>query len=156
MQGRSWMAALTLTLMPALIVGTARAESSADGPSAVPAPPAHTVQIDLRVAGLLNGGKGCDVEIKPGHAGCKFKAITQHVAPDGIAKVVIKDVVTRSADRDASFSITIRESGQAERTVLRGLRLPVAPGPTAQLLPCYLSSPSRIARNQSEAAARKR
>ncbi len=155
MQGRSWMAALTLTLtlVPAI---AAHGDAATDETIATTAPPPHAVQLDLAIAGLVKGGKGCDVEIKPGHGGCKFRPVAQHVGSDGKARILIKDVVSQSADRDASFSITIREPGQAERTVLRGLRLPATPGATAQYLPCYLSSPSRIARNQTEAAARKR
>jgi hypothetical protein len=157
------MAALTLglalTLPPALSRPARAGDPPPTGTEKPEGPGAgsklHTVKLELAIAGLRNGGPGCDVEIKPGHAGCKFRPITQHVSPGGYATIVVKDVQTRNADRDCTFAITIREPGQAERTVHRGLRLK-PPGAPSQVLTCYLSSPSRIARNGSTMGTSKR
>jgi hypothetical protein len=150
MQGRSWMAALTLAAGLFTVPPAARAEDKPsveakpnDAPSAEPSSKNHTVKLEIRIAGL--GAKGCDVEIKPGHAGCKFKTLLQHVDSRGYATVVVKDVQTQSADRDCTFAITIREAGQAELTVRRGLRLGTG-NETGKLLSCFLNSPSRLAR----------
>lgn len=160
MQGRSWMAALTLTLTLALSGGLAPAVAG-DPPAPSPERPgagtkAHTVKLELAIAGLPVNGSGCDVEIKPAHAGCKFQPITRHIDSRGFATLLVKDVVSRSADRDCAFAITIREPGQPERTVRRGLRLQDSEKSTPQTLTCYLSSPSRIARNNSETGTAKR
>jgi hypothetical protein len=110
----------------------------------------HKVKLELRIAGV--GRNGCDIEIKPGHAGCKFQVIRHHLAGDrgwGQLQLVLDDVQTRSPDRDCAFAITIREPGQADRTVHRGLRLtPPKLGQTTPTdeLTCYLSSPSMLAR----------
>lgn len=162
------MAALTSTLSLALAVGLLSAAGRvgrADEPPA-PAPatsattvPAETtaatskVELYLAIAGL--GPQGCDVEIKPAHPGCKFRTVVQHVSQGGKAKVAINDAQSRSADRDCTFAITIREPGHADRTVHRGLRLLATATPTAQLLSCNLSSPSRLARTQGAAAMKR-
>ncbi len=147
MRGRSWMAALAIAAglghapavagdSPAPIAGS----NTAEGSPAATKP--CTVKLDLRIAGLR--ADGCDVEIKPGHPGCKFPAVTRHVKMNGLESLLMKDVRTLSADRDCTFAITIREPGQADRTVRRGLRLD--PGGGSQTLTCNLSSPSKIAR----------
>jgi hypothetical protein len=117
-----------------------------------PKPPAHTVKLVLRITGLNR--EGCTVEIKPAHPGCAFRARTEHVEADGKAEIAFADVRTQSADRDCTFAITIRESGQAERTVYRGLRLKPAAG-SEQSLECFLSSPSRIAKANEKAAPKR-
>jgi hypothetical protein len=111
-------------------------------------PNAHKVKLELRIAGL--GPQGCDVEIKPGHPGCKFQTKTRHVDARGWATLLFNDVQLLNADRDCTFAITIREPGQAERTVRRGLRLAAVPGNGSgpgELLTCYLSSPSKLAKS---------
>jgi hypothetical protein len=172
MQGRSWMAALTVaSAMIAVleIVPSARADepktttkiaakpekkAESKKAKATPSAPTYVVRLDLKIAGL--SGKGCDVEIKPGNAGCKFKAVTQHIDSDGTASVKFKDVETESADRDCTFAITVREPGQAEKTVKRGLRLKApSPDSPAQSLDCFLSSPSKIARAEQERALKR-
>ena len=166
MPGRSWMAASTLSaglglgLTPGLSAraGDPPAPSPNAGASSVTAVESkpHTVKLELRIAGLRLGGPGCDVDIKPGHPGCKFRPLlNQHVEPRGVATIIVSDVRTRSADRDCTFAITVREPGQAERTLHRGLRLSADAG-TGQVLTCNLSSPSRIARTNSEAGTTKR
>jgi hypothetical protein len=142
MQGRSWMAALTLV---AGMIGASGARSKAEAP-----PAAHKVSLRLNIAGMIEGGPGCDVEVKPAHAGCNFRPRVQHVESNGRIQIILDDVRSTGADRDCSFAITIREPGHADKTVRRGLQLaaPVA-GRTAlaQSFDCYLSSPSLLARN---------
>jgi hypothetical protein len=147
------MAALTLavTLTPSLAPAFA-GEPPAPGTTPEAEGKSHIVTLDLAIAGL--SAKGCDVEIKPGHPGCTFRPVTKHVGLSGKATIELRDVVTRSADRDCTFAITIREPGQAERTVHRGLRLQAENTPD-QRLNCFLSSPSRIARNNSEATPKR-
>lgn len=164
MQGRSWMAALTLTLalgsgsLPAFshpaLAGGGDAKTKPSDPPVNGKP--HTVKLELRIAGLTVNGPGCDVEIKPGHPGCKFRTVQHHVDSRGYATVVVPDAVSRNADRDCTFAITIREPGQPERTVRRGLRLQAENVTSGQSLSCYLSSPSRIARNNNASATTKR
>ena len=113
----------------------------------------YKVTIDLNIAGL--GPKGCDVDIKAAHPGCKFNAVTCHIGPKGQAFIDIKDIESLSADRDCTFAITVREPGQASKTIRRGLRLK-ASNAVAQDLRCYLSSPSKLAKSEKEAAETKR
>ncbi|GAC1473101.1 MAG: hypothetical protein NVSMB9_21160 [Isosphaeraceae bacterium] len=151
MQGRSWMAALTLAT--ALVPASTHAAESEDSSGTATEAKTHTVKLELRIAGL--GPKGCEIEVKPGHPGCKFQKLTQHVERNGIASLLIKDVLTQNADRDCTFAITIRENGQPERTVRRGLRVVSRAGVKQELLTCYLSSPSRLARvTQSNSSRR--
>ncbi len=113
----------------------------------------HKVKLDLKIAGLTPSG--CDVEIKPAHVGCKFRTRTEHVDRTGLLAVELDDVEVVNADHDCTFAITIRESGQTDRTWRRGLRINTAAN-LIQTLPCYLSSPSKIARADAEAAKMKR
>jgi hypothetical protein len=133
------MAALTLAAAAALAPDTqARA-----GDKVV----VNEVRLDLRVAGLGHGG--CDVEVKPGHPGCRFRPVTQHVDSRGLGAVTLKNVESLSADHDCAFAITIKEPGHPDRTVHRGLRLnPPADGRPAATpsLTCYISSPSKLAK----------
>lgn len=148
MQGRSWMAALTLA------VGALSAQdpkARADGEPGV-----HKVKLDLRIAGL--GRAGCEVEVKPAHEGCQFQPLKKHVGPNGTLMLELKDVQTSSADRDCAFAITIREPGHALKTVHRGLRLaaqvngrPMSP----QTLTCFITSPSLLVGNQDDTRVRR-
>ena len=149
------MAALTLS---AGLVARGFTAAAADDPKPSPpaAPPAAaatpagvTVKLELFIAGL--GTNGCDVEIKPAHAACSFARINHHVPRDGKATITVNQVRTESADRDCSFAITIRETGQPPRTLYRGLRLKANASNAPQLLSCYLSSPSRVARIAGQA-----
>src|SRR4051812_24603751 len=160
MQGRSWMAALTLnaSALLGLVLGlavTSRADDAkkATTPAPAPAPaPVDTngskVRLEIIIVGL--GPKGCDIEIAPGHLGCQFRPVSLHLGNEDKGKAVIlfEDVQTTGADRYCMFAITIREPGQPVKTVRRGLRLvaPSAERPSAQLLSCYLSSPSKLAK----------
>jgi hypothetical protein len=75
------------------------------------------------------------------------------VAPEGKAKLELKDVELRGADRTCTVAITVYESGQGPKTVYRGFRVPhrsgdPAPRASAPMpaFTCYLSSPSKLAR----------
>lgn len=164
MQGRSWMAALTLAVGLSAAVAMAGEEDKSrtptaptpKAPAAKPSSPAakgHRVKLDLKIAGLTS--KGCDVEIKPAHAGCKFQPRVEHVDSKGMLMVELDDVESLNADRDCTFAITIREAGQSEKTWRRGLRLNATTN-VAQTLPCFLSSPSKLARTMEADAKTKR
>jgi hypothetical protein len=125
----------------------------------------QTVLLNLEIAGL--GRDGCDVEVKPGNASCRFRAVkvtsdrgkgvqasegAQHVSSEGHASLELKDVELRGADRICTVAITVRERGQAPKTVYRGFRLAARPeagvapanGPVPSFT-CYLSSASKAA-----------
>jgi hypothetical protein len=125
-----------------------------------------TVRLSLEIAGL--GREGCDVEVKPGNPSCKFRAIKmtkdgatvgqnqdgpQHVSSEGHAYLELREVELRGADRTCTVAITVREPGQAAKTVYRGFRLGARPekgtgssnATTVPTFTCYLSSPSKLA-----------
>jgi hypothetical protein len=126
------------------------------------------VQLNLVIAGLSRAG--CDVEIKPGNASCRFRTIganratgRHHVAPEGKAKVELQDVELRGADRICTVAITVHESGQGPKTVYRVFRVPHRGGhgessatTAVPVFTCYLSSPSKVARSDdSQSRTRK-
>jgi hypothetical protein len=144
-----------------------RAKSRPDNPD--PKPSGTTIpwiELNLVIAGL--GPEGCDVELKPGNASCKFRPVygkrgesRQHVANEGRAKLELRDVELRGADRTCTVAITVREPKQSPRTFYRGFRLapkpetsPTAKSASGQAFTCYLSSPSKLARSD-EARTRK-
>jgi hypothetical protein len=161
MQGRSWMAALTLAASALLGLvlgfgpaGASRADDAKSTPIPATAPPventpaASRVQLNLDIAGL--GPQGCDVEIAPGHMGCQFRPVSFHLSRHEAnnKKILFEDIQTTGSDRYCIFAITIREPGHPVKTIRRGLRL-VAPSSQpspSQLLFCYLSSPSKLAK----------
>jgi hypothetical protein len=105
--------------------------------------------VEVRVSGL--GPNGCDVEVAPGSPDCQFRPVIDHVAPHDYSqgrKIVLNDVRAISADRYCIFAITIREPGQPVKTVRRGLKLVGTSGTQeiAQVLPCYLTSQSKLAK----------
>ena len=150
MQGRSWMAALTLVAasVGALALSTARAGD--------PTPIKQKVKLFLRLDGIV-AEEGAELIIKPGHPGCRFKPITRQVKK-GIFKVEDIppiDVECFSADRDCSFAITLKEPGQAEKTVRRNIQ--IVPADEPQALTCYVSSKSLSAPvAKSDEATRKK
>jgi hypothetical protein len=186
MRARSWMAILALVVSSSVLVargvparGARSSQEADDAPRQSPkgstpltqttAPQAAdavipAVQLNLVIAGL--GRAGCDVEIKPGNRSCRFRAVGEngsggrhHVAPEGKAKLELRDVELRGADRNCSVAITVYESGQGPKTVYRGFRLPQRNGdgaPTASVpvpvFNCYLSSPSKLARGDDSRA----
>jgi hypothetical protein len=187
MRARSWMAALALVVgtsfaagraMPALMTNqTAPGKTQANETerpkprpeSADPKPSGTTIasiELNLFIAGL--GSNGCDVEIKPGNASCKFRAMygkrgesRQHVDNLGRTKLELRDVELRGADRTCTVAITVREPKQGVRTFYRGFR--IAPkaesgatgGPASvPTFTCFLSSPSKLAK-ADEARTRK-
>jgi hypothetical protein len=136
MQGRSWMAALALATGAALVSfaqdpkAAAPAEQGGVDKKPKSAAPAeqgvvNKVYLVIRVNGL--GREGCEVELKPGHAGCKFKPVTKKMkcGDGGFGEVVVEDFEVRSTrvDRDCLFSVTIKEPGLPARTSTRPLRL---------------------------------
>ena len=141
MQGRSWMAALTLV---AALVGASAPPTRAGEPTAIK----QKVKLFLRLDGL--SAEGGEVEIKPGHAGCRFQTITFQTKnhPRTIDDKIDLDpieVETLSADRDCSFAITLKEAGQPDKTVRRNIRIvPTPAGKSAnpQALTCFISSNS--------------
>ncbi len=142
MQGRSWMAALTLATSAVLALG--RPAPAGD------APVVNKVRLELHITGL--SASGCEVEIKPGNPACSFTTQKQKMTKRDCVLEPI-EVQSTSADRDCSFSITIREPGQAAKTFQRGLRLsPVTPGqPTpVKSLACYLTTPSMLAKGEKQ------
>lgn len=164
MPGRSWTAALTLAAgLVAPAFGDDRNPSGPVAPRSNPSPSANptgatvapatagpkapddarTVMLELRIAGLQ--AKGCDVEIKPSHAGCAFRSLTKHVDQKGYLDIVLDDVQSRSADRDCTFAITIKEPGQPVRTTHRGFQLKLPGVVSTQTMTVFLSSPSKLA-----------
>jgi hypothetical protein len=113
-------------------------------------PPAvkQKVSLSLRLDGL--SAAGGEIEIKPGHAGCRFETIKFQTKshPKMIDGKIVLDpieVETFSADRDCSFAITLKEAGQPDKTVKRTLRIvPPTEGKPAkpQDLTCYITSNS--------------
>jgi hypothetical protein len=186
MRARSRMAALALVVgtsfavgraMPALVANQTSGKTQATETEKVKSPPQDqgaktprttiaSIELNLVIAGL--GTDGCEVEIKPGNASCKFRPIygkrgesRQHVANDGRAKLELRDVELRGADRTCSIAITVREPKQTARTFYRGFRLATKQEPSATGKPsagpaftCYLSSPSKLAK-ADEARTRK-
>jgi hypothetical protein len=163
--------------MPALEMSTADDKGkAADAPktkspsekagSKTPATRVPAAQLDLVVAGL--GSEGCDVQVKPGNASCKFSAVYkkrgenhQFVPSDGYASLELRDIELRGAYRTITVAITIREKGQAAKTFYRGFRLkskPDAKDPEATsdapTFTCYLSSPSKIAKSEESRTRR--
>ena len=151
MQGRSWMAALTM--------GSALAASLAPTPSraADPAPIKQKVTLNLWLTGLA--GQKAEVVVKPGHPACRFKPITRAIDPNVAVAFGPIDVETYSADGNCSFAITIKEPGHPDKTVRRNLQLtpspPPAPGAKPEpplTLTCYVSSRSVGVKSASPAA----
>jgi hypothetical protein len=170
MRVRSWMAALALIGVTSILIGRGlsaqgsgnpqQTESSkgkeAKKPDDAPpqakprkdgettdqdrkAPGLPVIQLNLAIAGL--GGEGCDVEIKPANASCKFRPTPRkHVESDGRAMIELRDVELRGADKMCSVAITVREPGQEPQTIYRGFRTtPPKPGATPSVT-CFISS----------------
>ena len=134
MQGRSWMAALTLV---AASVGVSALTSARAGD---PTPVKQKVKLTLRLDGIV-AEKGVELVIKPGHPGCRFKPIVRPIKGDGnITDIPPIEVESFAADGDCSFAITLKEPGQPEKTVRRNIQL--VPAAEPQALMCYVSSKS--------------
>jgi hypothetical protein len=200
MRARSWMAALALIAAASIAAGRAMQADSAGGAQAQEQAPARdtretsskttenhgsaaksttpvipAVHLNLAIAGL--GRDGCEVEVKPGNASCKFHVLNvtesgnvfekgadgpQRVPPAGRAYVDLRDLELRGADRVFTVAVTVREPGQPAKTVYRGFRLPPkgnagtsAEGSKIPAFTCYLNSASKIARRDEPSAARK-
>jgi hypothetical protein len=142
MQSRSWMAALALV---AAMAGAHASRSLAGEP----APTKQKVVLSLKLDGLSSDGG--EIEIKPGNPGCKFETIKfqtkGHPRTDSQGRINLDpiDVETMSADRNCSFSITLKEPGQPDKTVRRALRITPTLGgktPAPQTLSCFITSNS--------------
>jgi hypothetical protein len=97
------------------------------------------VQLNLVIAGL--GTEGCDVEVKPANAGCKFRPTSaEHVPSDGRATIKLRDVELRGADKTCTMAITVREPGQPPQTIYRGFRPGSSKTGTIPSFTCYVSS----------------
>ena len=106
------------------------------------------MELNLLIAGL--GRDGCEVEIKPGNRSSRFKPLSDHVGPTGKGTFVFRDVEVLGADRYCSFAVTMREPGQAPKTIFRGFRIATRATPSgsptgAQSFTCYMNSPSKLA-----------
>lgn len=178
MRVRSWMAALALVVgtsiavgrpMPVLVTKEApetgnteqtekvKPRPESQGPK-TPGTCVPSVQLNLVIAGLTP--KGCEVQVKPGNASCKFSPIyekrgesRQFVASDGRTSLELRDVELRGADRTITVAITVHESGQAAKTFYRGFRITTKPesarpegSTSAPAFTCYLSCPSKLAK----------
>jgi hypothetical protein len=190
MRARSWMAALALIAGTSIAVGHAMPALSPTGDQVKDQPPAtagettrqeavadstppdsiiEAVRLNLKIAGL--GREGCDVEVKPANASCKFRVVhlskdrasaakskraELHVSSEGDAVLELREVELRGADRTCAVAITVRESGQEPKTVYRGFRIASRPEPrgatatantsSVPTFTCYLSSPSKVAK----------
>jgi hypothetical protein len=169
MRARSWMAALALIVGASVVIGRGlsaqglspaqeKSQKTEPKPSPetrpqteVPKPPDSRfalIRLNLLIAGL--GQDGCDVEVKPANAGCKFRTpSSQHITSEGKATFELKDAEIRSADHTFTVAITVREPDQAAKTVYRGFRMAnrtatqaVSASATTAVpnLTCYLSS----------------
>jgi hypothetical protein len=144
------------------------AAGSSQTQSAKPKPseePIKSIFLNLEIAGL--GREGCDVEVMAANPSCKFGVINlkreggrlvrakdgaQHVSSVGHAIVELQNVELRGADRTCTVKIAVHESGQPEKTVYRGFRIPdrtragatAAPGQSLSFT-CLLSASSKVA-----------
>jgi hypothetical protein len=97
------------------------------------------IQLNLVIAGL--GADGCDVEVKPANAGCRFRPTsTEHVTSDGRATIKLRDVELRGADKTCTMAITVREPGQPPQTIYRGFRPGSSKTGPVPSYTCYVSS----------------
>jgi hypothetical protein len=102
-------------------------------------PSLPVVELDLAIAGL--GSQGCDVEVKPANPSCKFRpSPTKHVSSDGHAKIELKDVELRGADKTCAVAITVREPGQPPQTIYRGFRTSTSKAGAIPSFKCFISS----------------
>jgi hypothetical protein len=167
MRARSWMAALALIVGTSIFIGrglsaqrlgAAQQSVQKDEPkkspetrpqAEAPKPPDSQralIKLNLLIEGL--GQEGCDVEVKPGNAGCKFRLPSpQHITASGKATFELKEVEIRSADHNFTMAITVREPGQPAKTVYRGFRMTnhatansASATPPVPTFTCYLSS----------------
>lgn len=107
----------------------------------------RSVQLHLVIGGL--GKEGCDVEIKPGNASCRFKKQKCHVTADGKATLRVREIELRGVDRNCTFAITMSEKGQSPKTVYRGFRMAAPDDDSSsartESFTCFMSSPSKVA-----------
>lgn len=147
---RSWSAVLVPLCVSACVGLAAIAD---DKPLVI----VNHVNVKLRIDGV--GSKGCEVEIKPGHAACKFRRLiikyAANTPKDRYESRELPTIVaeTSSADRECSFEIVVREEGKPEKTFVRGIRF--SPRVSGEPVPVksatfYLTAPSLAAKNQDQ------
>jgi hypothetical protein len=157
MQGWSWMAALALAAASAAFFGAATLAGQ-------PTPIKQTVKLSLHLEGIAR--EDGEVMIKPGHSGCRFKAISFRVSEKprdafGMINLDAFEVETISADRDCAFVITLKEPGKPDKTVRRNLLVvpnvegrPAAP----QKMTCFVTAdpkPNPVAERADETKRKK-
>ena len=141
----------------AIAAATAMMSALTANPTAAQAAPPTTNQIEMELKISGTGGNGFELEIRPGHRACSFQTIKKTIDP-GREQMTIKIdrfvAESISPDRDCCFEIVIREPGQADRAIKRGVRLDkpkIIPGPDGQesetvvpvqQLTYYLASPA--------------
>jgi hypothetical protein len=164
---RSWKAALVLTVsLTAMTAQVSRAQEPSkaqdglhsrpeaeakaepgDAAKRQPGVETRAVELNLMIAGL--GRDGCDIEVRPGTRSCRFQPQVLHIASHGKASLNIREVEFRGADRNCSFAITVRESGQVPRTIYRAFRISPKVDPAHPAAPpsftCFMTSPSKLA-----------
>lgn len=151
MRGRSGMAVLAvLAWLTQLAVAGQEPATPRGGVS-------NRVNLQVQISGL--GAEGCEIEVRPGHPGCRFEPVQRTVESVGAGAVVRLDAIpieatSTGADRDCSFKITIKEPGRPPRSFLRGIRLADGSATKPQTLRCYLSTASLAARDAEEARRR--
>jgi hypothetical protein len=166
MQKKTWAAVFAAIAGTSVAVSQAMPKSSGemsdDPPATAPAKsletlPSNTgtpknglsvplIKLSLVVAGLEHGG--CDVDVKAGNAGCKFRPVSMLHVSKRESTIDLRDVEMRSSDRLLSVAITIHEAGQQPRTIYRAFRLSAksATAATPPTIACFVSSPSKVAR----------
>ena len=162
MRARSWMAALALIVATSIIIGRGTFERVEPGPGTgskykprqsqeadAPKPSdacLPLVKLNLFITDL--GQKGCEVEVKPANAGCKFKSPSpRHITAEGKTSFELKDVEIRRPDHNFTLAITVREPGQAAKTVYRNFRMADRPPSTPGTQP-----PPRLPRSPATSA----
>jgi hypothetical protein len=138
-----------------IAAGLFGASALAGSDDEMPSTAENKVNLVLQINGL--GPSGGQVEIKPGHKGCKFKPVVKTIPAVPSGKPAMLEgiaIIAQStgADRDCSFAITIKEPGQKPITYRRGLRLAKAEDDSSrpeQTLKCYLSTSSIASRDDA-------
>ena len=188
MRARSWMAALALIAGTSIAVGHAMPALSPTDDQVKDQPPAtaekltrreavadstppdsiiQAVRLNLKIAGL--GREGCDVEVKPANASCKFRVVPVskdrasaakskraelHVSSEGDAVLELREVELRG-DRTCTSPLRCARpdrnprrstAGFASRPGRNCVATATANAGSVPAFTCYLSSPSKVAK----------
>lgn len=143
--------------MAVIAVAIATISASAVVARAGDPPVANRVNLQLQILGL--GQDGCEVEVRPAHAECKFDSVVKKIDRGaGSAKLDLPFTVESShADRDCSFKIIVKEPGRPIRTFHRGVRLttPVAGQPVPVQTCKYTVSTASLAAREEMSKTRR-